>query len=154
MSSATCWEAAKSLIAEIGENGVTDAFTIREEPHELTALRKRLFTDCKRLSDALAHPDEDTAGYLSLDDLFWTARFAWADLQDFIEEANNKVINDAAGFRSEWLCVKKLEDGTIVPDRPRRRFLQTMEDHAAWLDSDAYPITAWDDEDYEAATCW
>jgi hypothetical protein len=154
MSSATCSEAARSLLAEIGENAVTDA----DEPCELTRLRQRLFTDCERLTEALAHPDEATAGYLSLDDLFWTARFAWADLQDFVEEANNKVINDARGFRSEWLCVKKLEDGTIVPDRPRIHFIQAMDDHVNWMITVAsmipghYPVLAWDEEDYEAAT--
>ena len=154
MSSATCSEAARTLLAEIGENAVTDA----DEPCELTRLRQRLFTDCERLTEALAHPDEATAGYLSLDDLFWTARFAWADLQDFVEEANNKVINDAAGFRSEWFCVKTMPDGSIVPDRPRIHFFQTMDDHINWMITVAsmipghYPICAWDEEDYEAAT--
>ena len=156
MSSATCSEAAQILLAEIGENTVTDA----DEPCELTRLRWRLFTDCERLTEALANPDKATAGYLSLDDLFWTARFAWADLQDFVEEANKKVINDAAGFRSEWFCVKTLADGTIVPDRPRIHFIQTMNDHVNWMltaapmATDTYPITAWDEEDYEAATAW
>ena len=154
MSSATCSEAARTLLAEIAENTVTDA----DEPCELTRLRQRLFTDCERLAEALAHPDEATAGYLSLDDLFWTARFAWADLQDFVEEANNKVINDAAGFRSEWFCVKTMPDGSIVPDRPRIHFIQTMDDHINWMITVAsmipghYPICAWDEEDYEAAT--
>lgn len=153
MSSATCCEAARSLIAEIGDNGITDA----AEPAELTRLRLRLFTDCERLTEALAHPDEVTAGYLSLDDLFWMARFAWADLQDFVEEANTKVINDEAGFRSEWFCVKTMPDGSVVPDRPRIHFFQAMDDHINWMITVAsmipghYPIAACDD-DYEAAT--
>ena len=148
MSSATCCEAARSLIAEIGDNGITDA----AEPAELIRLRQRLFTDCERLTEALAHPDEATAGYLSLDDLFWTARFSWADLQDFVEEANSKILNEERGFRPEWFCVKTLADGTSVPDRPRIHFFQTLSDHAIWMESDGIPITSWDDEDYEAAT--
>lgn len=150
MSSATCREAAKSLIAEISDNVVVDF----AEPAELTRLRQRLFTDRERLFEALENPDVATAGYLGLDELFWTARFAWADLQDFVEEANSKIINDERGFRSEWLCVKTLADGTIVPDRPRIHRHQTMDDYMRWgqAEDGHYPISAWDEEDYEAAT--
>ena len=150
MSSAIfSWGPARDLIAEIGDNAVADY----EEPAELTRLRQRLFTDCERLAEALAHPDEATAGYLSLDELFWTARFAWADLQDFVEEANNKTLNDAAGFRSEWFCVKTMPDGSVVPDRPRIHRRQTLDAYVLWAQAEEpYPISAWDDEDYEAAT--
>jgi hypothetical protein len=150
MSSATCREAAKSLIAEISENVVVDF----AEPAELTRLRRRLFTDRERLLEALENPGVATAGYLGLDELFWTARFSWADLQDFVEEANSKLINDERGFRSEWLCVKELADGTIVPDRPRIHRHQTLYDYARWAQAndDVYPISAWDEDDYEAAT--
>ena len=45
-----------------------------------------------------------------------------------------------------------MPDGTFVPTRQRRFFNQTMDDHANWMHADAYPISAWDEEDYEAAT--
>ena len=126
-----------SLIAEatrlVSETEL-DACEDFTEPSELCRLRARLETDRARLMEQLETPDEATAGYLTLDDLFWTLRFAWADVQDYVEEANNKIRNEEAGFKgTEWYCVKKLADGTLVPDRPRRHFYQTLMDQNAWL---------------------
>ena len=129
-----------------------DIETDPSEPYELSKLRERLATDRKRLQDHLENPDGQTAGYLGLGELFWTLRFSWADLQDYVEEANNKVLNDEAGFRSEWLCVKELADGSIVPDRPRIHRHQTLDDYQMWADLQDYPISAWEEEDYLAAT--
>ena len=125
------------------------------EPYELSKLRERLATDRKRLQDHLENPDGQTAGYLGLGELFWTLRFSWADLQDYVEEANNKVLNDEAGFRSEWFCVKELACGCIVPDRPRIHRHQTLDDYVTWGQAeqkDEFPISAWEEEDYLAAT--
>ena len=122
------------------------------EPYELSKLRERLATDRKRLQTHLENPDGQTAGYLGLGEIFWTLRFSWADLQDYVEEANNALINEERGFRSEWLCVKELADGSIVPDRPRIHRHQTMDDYQMWADLQDYPISAWEEEDYLAAT--
>ena len=145
-----------SLIAEatrlVSETEL-DACEDFTEPSELCRLRARLEKDRTRLMEQLETPDEPTAGYLTLDDLFWTLRFAWADVQDYVEEANNKIRNKEAGFPCpEWFFVKEMPDGTFVPTRQRRFFNQTMDDHANWMHADAYPISAWDEEDYEAAT--
>jgi hypothetical protein len=129
-----------------------DIETDPSEPYELCKLRERLATDRKRLQDHLENPDGQTAGYLGLGELFWTLRFSWADLQDYVEEANNALINEERGFRSEWLCVKELADGSIVPDRPRIHRHQTLDDYQMWADLQDYPISAWEEEDYLAAT--
>jgi hypothetical protein len=129
-----------------------DAVTDHEEPYELFKLRERLATDRERLQEHLENPDGQTAGYLGLDELFWTLRFSWADIQDYVEEANNALINEERGFRSEWLCVKELADGSIVPDRPRIHRHQTLDDYQMWADLQDYPISAWEEEDYLAAT--
>jgi len=129
-----------------------DAVTDHEEPYELCKLRERLATDRERLQEHLENPDGQTAGYLGLDELFWTLRFSWADIQDYVEEANNALINEERGFRSEWLCVKELADGSIVPDRPRIHRHQTLDDYQMWADLQDYPISAWEEEDYRAAT--
>jgi hypothetical protein len=123
-----------------------------EEPAELCRLRKRLDTDRTRLMEQLENPDRATAGYLSLDHLYWTLRFAWADVQDYVEEANNKIRNEQAGFPCpEWFFVKEMPDGSIVPTRQRLNFVQTLQEHEAWFGDASYPITAWDEDDHEAA---
>ena len=139
----------ETLLCTTALNAVVD----REEPYELCELRARLSTDRERLQTHLDNPEAATAGYLGLNELFWTLAFSWADLQDYVEEANSKLVNEEAGFRSEWLCVKKLADGSIVPDRPRIHRHQTLDDYARWAQvEEPYPISAWEEEDYEAAT--
>ena len=142
---------AQSLLCETAIDSVVD----REEPYELCKLRERLFTDRERLQTHLENPEAATAGYLGLNELFWVLAFSWADLQDYVEEANSKLINEEAGFRSEWFCVKELADGSIVPDRPRIHRRQTLDDYVVWGQAeqkDEFPIWAWEEEDYEAAT--
>jgi len=139
---------AQSLLCETALDSVVD----REEPYELCKLRERLCEDRERLQRHLENPDSPYASYLGLDGLFWKLCFSWADLQDFVEEANRNLINEERGFRSEWLCVKELADGSIVPDRPRIHRRQTLSDYALWSGSDEFPIFAWEEEDYEAAT--
>jgi hypothetical protein len=135
-----------------------DAVVDREEPYELCKLRERLSTDRDRLQTHLENPEagaDAAAGYLGLDELFWTLRFSWADLQDYVEEANSALINEERGFRSEWLCVKELADGSIVPDRPRIHRRQTLHDYVLWGQAeqkDEFPISAWEEEDYRLAT--
>jgi hypothetical protein len=142
---------AKTLVWTTELDSVTDA----TEPYELCQLRTRLSTDRERLIAHLESPDTATAGYLGLDELFWTLAFSWADLQDYVEEANSALINEERGFRSEWLCVKELADGSIVPDRPRIHRRQTLHDYVLWGQAeqkDEFPISAWEEEDYRAAT--
>ena len=139
---------AQSLLCETAIDSVVD----REEPYELCKLRERLCEDRQSLQDHIENPDSPYASYLGLDGLFWKLCFSWADLQDYVEEANNNLLNEEAGFRSEWLCVKKLADGSIVPDRPRIHRHQTLDDYMLWSGSDELPISAWEEEDYEAAT--
>ena len=127
-----------------------DAVVDHEETYELCQLRQRLYDDRKSLQ--IHNPDSAYASLLGLEGLYWKLRFSWADLQDYVEEANNALINEARGFRSEWLCVKELADGSIVPDRPRLHRRQTLADYALCSGSDDYPIFAWEEEDYEAAT--
>jgi len=129
-----------------------DAVTDHEEPYELCKLRERLCEDRQSLQLHLENPDSPYASYLGLDGLFWALSFSWADVQDYVEEANSNLINEMRGFRSEWLCVKELADGSIVPDRPRIHRRQTLHDYVLWSGSDDFPITAWEEEDYEAAT--
>jgi len=146
---ASCLAEATRLISTTELDIVQDF----EEPAELCRLRKRLDTDRTRLMEQLKTPDVPTAGYLTLDDLFWTLRFAWADVQDYVEEANNKIRNEEAGFPCpEWFSVKKMPDGSFSPTPPRRVFYQTIQDHEAWLGEASYPITAWDEDDHDAAT--
>ena len=139
---------AQSLLCETALDFVVD----REEPYELCNLRERLSTDRQSLQDHIDNPDSPYASYLGLDGLFWKLCFSWADLQDYVEEANSALINEERGFRSEWLCVKELADGSIVPDRPRIHRRQTLDDYVLWSGSDEFPISAWEEEDYEAAT--
>lgn len=141
---ATCREAAEDLVFTTELDIVTD----KTEPRELSFLRERLSSDRERLMEQLENPSIATAGYLGLDELFWTLRFSWANLQDFIEEANSAVINEERGFRNVPYCFTA--DG--VPMRPRIHFNQTLDDHAVWFKTDAQPVTSWDDEDYRAAT--
>jgi len=129
-----------------------DAVVDREEPSELCDLRARLCAERESLQQYLENPDSPYASLLGLDGLFWALRFSWADVQDYVEEANSKIINEERGFRSEWFCVKKLEDGSFVPERPRRHRQQTLADYALWSGSDELPVTAWEEEDYHAAT--
>ena len=139
---------AEMLICTTALDSVTDV----SEPYELCQLRERLATDRKSLQDHLEYPDSPYASLLGLDGLYWALRFSWADLQDYVEEANNALINEERGFRSEWLCVKELADGSIVPDRPRIHRHQTLDDYQMWADLQDYPISAWEEEDYAAAT--
>jgi hypothetical protein len=139
---------AQSLLCETAIDSVVD----REEPYELCQLRYNLRVYRESLQRHLAYPDSPYASLLGLDGLYWALRFSWADLQDYVEEANSALINEERGFRSEWLCVKELADGSIVPDRPRIHRHQTLADYALWSGSDEFPVVAWDEEDYEAAT--
>jgi hypothetical protein len=151
MSSSSLLALAETLICTTALDIEIDA----SEPYDLCKLRERLATDRKRLQDHLENPDGQTAGYLGLGEIFWTLRFSWADLQDYVEEANNNLLNEEAGFRSEWLCVKELADGSIVPDRPRIHRHQTLDDYVIWgqaEEKDKFPISAWEEEDYLAAT--
>ena len=129
-----------------------DIETDPSEPYELGQLRERLATDRKSLQDHLENPDSPYASLLGLDGLFWALRFSWADVQDYVEEANARLLNDEAGFRSEWLYVKELADGSFVPSRPRIRREQTLNDYQIWSASEEVPVVSWDEEDYRAAT--
>jgi len=129
-----------------------DIETDPSEPYELGQLRERLATDRKSLQDHLEYPDSPYASLLGLDGLYWALRFSWADVQDYVEEANANLLNDEAGFRSEWLCVKELADGSFVPSRPRIRREQTLNDYQIWSGSQEVPVVSWDEEDYRAAT--
>jgi len=129
-----------------------DIETDPSEPYKLCQLRERLATDRKSLQDHLEYPDSPYASLLGLDGLYWALRFSWADVQDYVEEANANLLNEEAGFRSEWLCVKELADGSIVPDRPRIHRHQTLDDYQMWADLQDYAISAWEEEDYLAAT--
>jgi hypothetical protein len=145
---------AQSLLCETAIDSVVD----HAEPYELCKLRERLSTDRERLQTHLENPDagvDRSAGYLGFNELFWVLAFSWADLQDYVEEANSALVNEEAGFRSEWFCVKELTDGSIVPDRPRIHRRQTLDDYVLWgqaEEKDKFPITAWEEEDYRAAT--
>jgi len=129
-----------------------DTFSDDSEPFELHKLRQRLATDRESLQRHIENPDSPYASLLGLDGLYWALRFSWADVQDYVEEANSKLINEMRGFRSEWLCVKELADGSIVPARPRINRRQTLNDYQIWSGSEEVPIVSWDEEDYEAAT--
>ena len=139
---------AEMLICTTALDSVTDV----SEPYELCQLRERLATDRESLQSHLENPDSPYASLLGLDGLYWALRFSWADVQDYVEEANRKVLNDEAGFRSEWLCVKKLADGSFVPSRPQIRREQTLNDYQIWSGSEEVPVVSWDEEDYAAAT--
>jgi hypothetical protein len=129
-----------------------DIETDPSEPYDLCKLRENLAADRESLQRHIKNPDSPYASYLGLDGLYWKLCFSWADLQDFVEEANCKLVNEERGFRSEWLCVKELADGSIVPDRPRIHRHQTLADYALRSGSDEFPVLAWEEEDYEAAT--
>ena len=142
---------AQSLLCETAIDSVVD----HAEPYELCKLRERLCKDRESLQEHLENPDSPYASLLGLGEHYWMLRFSWADLQDYVEEANNKVLNDEAGFRSEWFCVKELACGCIVPDRPRIHRRQTLDDYVTWGQAeqkDEFPIFAWEEEDYLAAT--
>ena len=122
------------------------------EPFELHKLRQRLATDRAFLQRHLENPDSPYASLLGLDGLYWALRFSWADVQDFVEEANSKLINEMRGFPDVPYCFTELADGTTVPCRARINRRQTLADYHAWAGSEEYPVVAWDEEDYEAAT--
>ena len=151
MSHSSCLAAAKTLVWTTELDAVTD----HEEPYELFKLRERLCKDRESLQEHLENPDSPYASLLGLDEHYWALRFSWADVQDYVEEANNNLLNEKAGFRSEWFCVKELADGSIVPDRPRIHRRQTLDDYMLWgqaEEKDKFPICAWEEEDYLAAT--
>jgi hypothetical protein len=129
-ASASCLAKAAHLVFTTELDAVMDF----EEPAELCLLRDALATARETMLKKLE--SSAPVGLFSLDDLYWSLSFAWANVQDYVEEANKKVINDAAGFRSEWLCVKKLADGSVVPERPRIHFYQTLMDQNTWLGVD------------------
>jgi len=120
------------------------------EPYELFMLRQRLATDRKNLQ--IHNPDSPYASLLGLDGLYWALRFSWADVQDYVEEANSKLINEVRGFPDVPYCFTELYDGSIVPTRPRINRRQTLNDYQIWSGSDVVPVVSWDEEDYEAAT--
>ena len=122
------------------------------EPYELCQLRERLATDRKSLQDHLEYPDSPYASLLGLDGLYWALRFSWANLQDYVEEANTNLLNEEAGFRPEWFCVKELTDGSFVPSRPRIHRHQTLNDYQIWSGSEEIPVVAWEEDDYLVAT--
>ena len=131
MSSASCLAKAVHLLFITELDAVVDF----EEPAELCRLRDLLATARETMLKKLE--SSAPAGFFSLDDLYWSLSFAWANVQDYVEEANNKIRNEEAGFvRTEWYCVKTLADGTIVPDRPRIHFHQTLMAQNAWLGVD------------------
>ena len=151
MSSSSFLALAETLICTTALDSVTDA----SEPYDLCKLRERLATDRKRLQDYLEDPDSPYASLLGLDEHYWMLRFSWADLQDYVEEANNNLLNEEAGFRPEWFCVEELADGSFVPSRPRIHRRQTLDDYVIWgqaEEKDKFPISAWEEEDYLAAT--
>jgi hypothetical protein len=125
------------------------------EPYELSKLRERLATDRKSLQEHLEYPDSPYASLLGLDELFWVLAFSWADLQDYVEEANNALINEMRGFPDVPYCFTELADGTHIPCRPRINRRQTLHDYVLWGQAeqkDEFPIFAWEEEDYLAAT--
>jgi hypothetical protein len=138
MSSASCLAKAVHLLFITELDEVMD----REEPWELCRLRDVLAMARKTMLENLE--SSAPAGLFSLDDLYWSLSFAWADVQDYVEEANNKIRNEEAGFKgTEWYCVKRLADGTVVPDRPRINFYQTLMAQNAWLgvdDEESEPV--------------
>ena len=148
MSSSSLLALAETLICTTSLDSITDV----SEPYELCTLRERLCTDRKSLLEHLENPDSPYASLLGLDGLYWALRFSWADVQDYVEEANNSLLNDAAGFRSEWLCVKELADGSFVPNRPRIHRHQTLNDYQIWSGSEEIPVVAWEEDDYLVAT--
>ena len=151
MSHSSCLAAAKTLVWTTELDAVTD----HEEPYELFKLRERLCKDRESLQEHLKNPDSPYESLLALDEHYWALRFSWADVLDYVEEANNNLLNEEAGFRSEWFCVKELADGSIVPDRPRIHRRQTLDDYMLWgqaEEKDKFPICAWEEEDYLAAT--
>jgi len=135
---------------------VTTALDIQEDPSEpwaLCKLRRELATDRQRLQRILADP-EDTSigGFLGLNEIFWKLRFSWADVQDYVEEANAREMNLAAGFPDvPYHCIE-LPDGSYSPCRAQINRQQTLHDYHMWaLSEEEYPISAWDEEDYAAA---
>ena len=129
-----------------------DTFSDDSEPFELHKLRQRLATDRAFLQRHIENPDSPYASLLGLDGLYWALRFSWADVQDFVEEANNALINEMRGFPDVPYCFTELYDGSIVPTRPRINRCQTLNDYQIWSGSEEVPIVSWDEEDYEAAT--
>jgi hypothetical protein len=140
--------AAISLLCETALDFVMED----DELYELCALRSRLSEDRESLQCHLENPDSPYASYLGLDGLFWKLCFSWADLQDYVEEANSKLLNEARGFPDVPYCFTELADGTHIPCRPRIHRRQTLADYALWSGSDEFPVVAWEEEDYEAAT--
>ena len=139
---------AEMLICTTALDSVTDV----SEPYELCQLRERLATDRKSLQDHLEYPDSPYASLLGLDGLYWALRFSWADVQDYVEEANNALINEMRGFPDVPYCFTELADGTHVPCRPRINRRQTLHDYQIWSGSEEVPVVSWDEEDYAAAT--
>ena len=140
--------AAASFIDEVAEDCTIDD----SEPYELCELRAELIKDRDRLADALVAESAEAGtggwGYLSFDDLYWMARFSFAHVEDYVDEANVRVRLIEDGFPDVPYCFN--EHG--VPCRPRHAFNRTLRAHAVWSGSDEYPITAWDKEDH-AASC-
>ena len=145
---AICLKTALVLV----ETTELDVVIDETEPADLTALRKRLDTDRKALLEHLSHPRSSMFAIFAaesysdkLDILVWMLRFTWADLQDFVEEANSKIINEERGFKNtEWFYVQMMEDGSVVPRRPRIHFYQTLVDHTRWLE---YPAPSTEGEE-------
>ena len=145
-----------SILSAAEDLVVTTALNIQEDPSEpwdLCKLRRELAVDHERLQRILADPEDTSTGFLGLNEIFWKLRFSWADVQDYVEEANAREMNLAAGFPDVSYCFTELPDGTHVPCRPRIHRRQTLHDYMLWAAAEEpYPISAWEEEDYEAAT--
>jgi hypothetical protein len=148
MQDSSCFADATALLWKTELDSVVDD----SETYELCKLRENLAKSRESLQSHLENPDSPYASYLGLDGLYWALRFSWADLQDYVEEANSKLINEMRGFPDVPYYFTELADGTHVPCRPQIYRRQTLHDYRLWSESDEFPVVAWDEEDYRAAT--
>jgi hypothetical protein len=143
-----------SILSAAEDLVLTTALDVQEDPSEpwdLCKLRRELASDRERLERLLADPEDTSAGFLGLNELFWKLRFSWADVQDYVEEANAREKNLAAGFPDVPYHWEELPDGSSVPCRAQIHRQQTLHDYMLWAQAEEYPISAWDEEDYAAA---
>jgi len=144
-----------SILSAAEDLVVTTALDVQEDPSEpwdLCKLRALLAEDRERLQAHLENPDSPYASHLGLDGLFWALRFSWADVQDYVEEANAREMNIAAGFPDVPYHWTELPDGRHVPCRAQINRYQTLHDYQMWSGSEEVPVVSWVEEDYEAAT--
>ena len=144
----------QSILSAAEDLIVTTALDIQEDPSEpwaLCKLRRELATDRERLQRILTDPEDTSTGFLGLNEIFWKLRFSWADVQDYVEEANAREMNLAAGFPDVPYHWMELPDGSSVPRRAQINRQQTLHDYHMWALSEEDPIYSWDEEDYAAA---